>query len=224
MNIIKACIFDLDGVIVDTAKYHYLAWKAIADELGFDFTEEHNERLKGISRMASLDILLEIGGVSMSADDKNLLAEKKNNIYVDYINKMPKEEILPGVKDFLKELRSKGIRIALGSASKNAISILNRLELLCMFDAIVDGNKVVNAKPDPEVFLRAASELLMIPVQCMVFEDAAAGVKAAKAAGMSCVGIGDPKILYEADMVIPGFEHIDIDTVLNAKKELYSVL
>lgn len=210
MNI-KACIFDLDGVIVDTAKYHYLAWKSLADKLGFEFTQEHNERLKGVSRMDSLDILLEIGNVTVTDEEKRIFAAKKNELYVSFIEKMPADEILPGVREFLAELRDYGIKISLGSASKNAVMILEKLQLMPMFDAIVDGRHIAKAKPDPEVFLRGASELGESPENCVVFEDAQAGVQAAKNAGMACVGIGDVKTLALADFVIPGFKKFTYD-------------
>src|SRR5512145_1160249 len=156
---LKGCIFDLDGVIVDTAKYHYLAWKKLAAELGFDFSEEDNEALKGVSRMASLEILLSVGGIEKSTAEKEMLTTRKNNWYVEYISKMTPQEILPGSIDLLKELRVEGILIALGSASKNAGMILDRIGLTELFDAIVDGHKITNAKPNPEVFLRCAEEL-----------------------------------------------------------------
>ncbi len=202
---IKACIFDLDGVIVDTAKYHYLAWKALADKLGFEFTKEHNERLKGVSRMDSLEILLEIGGVSLSQEEKEKYAAEKNTLYVSFIEQMKPDEILPDVRLFLQELKREGVKISLGSASKNALMILEKLDLVPLFDAIVDGRHISKAKPNPEVFLRGAQELGEEPANCVVFEDAVAGVQAAKNAGMACVGIGDPKTLCKADIVIPGF-------------------
>jgi beta-phosphoglucomutase len=205
MGKISACIFDLDGVVVDTAKYHYIAWKSLANELGFDFTEEDNERLKGVSRMRSLDILLEIGGVELDEKTKLELADKKNKNYVEYILKMTPDEILPGVKDFFNELKAKGIKIALGSASKNAMTILNQLELTDYFDAVVDGTHVSNAKPDPEVFLKGAELLGVSPSECIVFEDAEAGVEAAINGNMKCVGIGSPDVLGKANIVVPGF-------------------
>ena len=205
MGKISACIFDLDGVVVDTAKYHYIAWKSLANELGFDFTEEDNERLKGVSRMTSLDILLEIGGVELDEKTKLELAEKKNKNYVEYILKMTPDEILPGVKDFFNELKDQGIKIALGSASKNAMTILNQLELTDYFDAVVDGTHVSNAKPDPEVFLKGAELLGVSPSECIVFEDAEAGVEAAINGNMKCVGIGLPDVLGKANIVVPGF-------------------
>jgi len=207
--IIKACIFDLDGVIVDTAKYHFIAWRNIARDLGFEFTEIHNERLKGVSRMRSLEILLEVGGISLDEQTKISLAKRKNDEYLEYITKMTPDEILPGASAFLKDLRNNGILTALGSASKNSMIILNRLNIASLFDAIIDGNKVSKAKPDPEVFLKGAEELKIPPANCIVFEDAEAGVEAAIAAGMKCIGIGDPLILAKANAVIPGFKDLN---------------
>jgi beta-phosphoglucomutase len=207
MNEIKGCIFDLDGVIVDTAKYHYKAWKRIADEFGFEFTKLHNERLKGVSRRRSLEILLEVGNISVDEETKLKLAERKNAWYVEYISKMDKSEILPGVEDFIKSLRENNIKIALGSASKNSMTILKNLDIAHYFDVIIDGNKVTKAKPDPEVFLLGAKELGLDPENCVVFEDAEAGIQAAKIAGMMAVGIGSPAVLKEADLVISGFNN-----------------
>ncbi len=205
----KACIFDLDGVIVDTAKFHYLAWRRLAQEYGFTFSPADNEQLKGVSRIRSLEILLEVGGINhLSEEEKQQAAQRKNAWYVDYISTLSPDEILPGVTDFLEELRSSGIRIALGSASKNAGLILQRLELTAYFDAVIDGNKVSKAKPDPEIFLLGARALEVPAEQCIVFEDALAGIEAAKRAGMYCVGIGDPETLQAADMVLPGFKGI----------------
>lgn len=211
---IKACIFDLDGVIVNTAKYHYLAWKRLARELNFDFTEKDNERLKGVSRMASLDILLSIGGLSFSEDEKLKLAEKKNKWYVEYISKLTDKDILPGAFEFITLLKSNGIKIALGSASKNSMLILKNLNLVPYFDSIVDGTKVAKAKPDPEVFLLAAKELNIDSKNCVVFEDAAAGVEAAKRGNMYAIGVGSPDILKAADKVISGFSGLTLD-ILN---------
>ncbi|QZE14023.1 beta-phosphoglucomutase [Halosquirtibacter laminarini] len=208
---IKACLFDLDGVIVDTAKYHYIAWKELAQELGFDFTEEDNERLKGVSRMRSLDILLEIGNKSLSEQEKLHYADKKNVNYVSYIQKMEEDEILPGVKEFLTSLRANGIKIALGSASKNAPLILNQIGLTSYFDEIVDGNSVSKAKPDPEVFTKGANLLNVTAEECVVFEDAVAGIEAAKAGGMYCIGVGEEETLSEADFVIKGFDEMSLD-------------
>ena len=207
----KGCIFDLDGVIVDTAKYHYLAWKKIADEFGFVFTEKDNERLKGVSRMASLDILLSIGGVHLSEGEKLQVADKKNEIYLGYILKMTPDEVLPGVLTFLKTLRDQGIKISLGSASKNAKTILHQVGIENLFDAVADGTNVSKAKPDPEVFLKGAELLNLSPADCVVFEDARAGIEAAHRAGMKCVGIGDSVTLREADTVVGGFLDLSVE-------------
>lgn len=212
---IKACLFDLDGVIVDTAKYHYIAWKQLADELGFEFTEEHNELLKGVSRMRSLDILLEIGKIERTPEEKMKLASAKNDRYVSLIQQMTPEELLPGAYSFLQELKSSGIKIALGSASKNAPLILQLTGILDLFDAIVDGNHVSKAKPDPEVFLMGAEKLQVKPAECIVFEDAIAGVEAALAAGMSCIGIGEPEILGKANLVISGFNDFTVEKLFS---------
>ncbi len=202
----ELAIFDLDGVIVDTAKYHYLAWKRLAEELGIPFTQDDNERLKGVSRMRSLQIVLELGGRNLSADEQKNLAAKKNVWYVEYIEQMGPDEILPGVLPFLPALKEDGIKIALASASKNARFILDKLHLAHQFAVIVDGNSVSKAKPDPEGFLLAAAKLGVNPTLAVVFEDAAAGIEAAKRAGMFAVGIGNPSALPEADLILPGFE------------------
>ena len=208
---IKACLFDLDGVVVDTARYHYLAWKKIADDLGFSFSEHDNERLKGVSRMESLDILLEIGNIKVDLKKKAELAATKNSLYVSYIQKMTPDEILPGVIRFLDELHNSGMLIALGSASKNAMSILDKINISQKFDAVIDGNKVSKAKPDPEVFLKGAIELGIDPQNCLVFEDAQAGIDAARNGGMHIIGIGQPENLINAEFVIPGFETMNLD-------------
>ncbi len=211
---IAACLFDLDGVLVDTAKYHYLAWQRLAEELGFYFSKADNERLKGVSRMASLDILLEIGGMqNVKKKNKLAMAEKKNAWYVEYISTMTPEEILPGVLNFLEELKTAGVKIALGSASKNAGVILQRVHIEPFFDAVIDGNKITNAKPDPEVFLLGAQTLNLLPADCIVFEDAVAGIDAANRAGMRSVGVGQPDILHRATIVIPGFAGISWDDI-----------
>lgn len=199
---IKACIFDLDGVIVDTAYYHYKAWKRLANELGFDLTPEQNERLKGVSRMQSLDILLEIGGMPMSDTEKEKLAHKKNIWFNDFIERMLPEEIFPGVRQLIDKLKFKGVKVALASSSKNAWAVIKRLQIEYLFEAIVDGNMIVRTKPDPEIFLKAAHLIEVLPENCLVFEDAAAGVEAAMAAGMKCVGVGSIQQLGKANMVI----------------------
>ncbi|MDB5130869.1 MAG: yvdM [Mucilaginibacter sp.] len=207
----NACIFDLDGVIVDTAIYHYKAWKRLANELGFDFTEENNEKLKGVSRVRSLELILEWGGVTKTEAEKEELAARKNNWYVEMINHMTPAEILPGAKEFLEACRTAGIKTALGSASKNSMTILDHINLTGLFDAIIDGNKVTRAKPDPEVFLKGAEALNVLPANCVVFEDAIAGVEAAIKGGMKVVGIGSPKVLGAADLVIGGLNEMSLE-------------
>ncbi|MDQ3291366.1 MAG: beta-phosphoglucomutase [Bacteroidota bacterium] len=207
----KACIFDLDGVLVDTAVYHYQAWKRLANDLGFDFSEHQNEQLKGVSRMRSLELILGWGGVTKTLAEQTELATRKNQWYVEMINRMQPTEILPGAKEFLQATKAAGLKTALGSASKNSATILERVGLLPFFDAIVDGNHVTASKPDPEVFLKGAEALNTDPAECAVFEDAIAGIQAAKAGGMKVVGIGSPEVLAGADLVIPGLHQMTIE-------------
>jgi beta-phosphoglucomutase len=216
MSGLEACLFDLDGVIVDTAKYHFIAWRQIADELGFVFTENDNERLKGVSRQRSLEILLEIGRLSLAEDVKAQLAAKKNGLYLEYIRKMTPDEILPGAESFLRACRAARLKTALATASRNSALILDLLKIRPLFDVVVDGNKVTHTKPDPEVFLRCAEELGIEPRRCVVFEDAEAGIKAARAAGMFSVGIGSPAILKQAEIVAPGLGSLSVEEVILA--------
>ena len=209
-------IFDLDGVIVDTAGYHYLAWKKLADHLGIAFDEESNEQFKGVSRKRCLEILLELGGLKVDQKRFDAMLAEKNEDYLSYINHMDSSEILPDVPRVLEYLREQGIPMALGSASKNARPILEKVALLPYFETVVDGNQVTKAKPDPEVFLIAARALGVAPENCVVFEDAVAGIEAAKKAGMISVGIGDPEVLNNADYNFRDFTEID----LNFLKEL----
>ncbi len=197
-----AFIFDLDGVIVDTAKYHFLAWRNLANALGFEFTEAHNELLKGVSRVRSLEILLGIGNVQLTEAQKQPLLVKKNEEYLGYVHKMTADEILPGINQLLDFLDANDIKYAVGSASKNAPLILEKVGLINRFTALVDGNDVSKAKPDPEVFLIGAKKLGMKPENCIVVEDAIAGVEAANAAKMMSIGIGDANLLSEANYVL----------------------
>ena len=206
-----ACIFDLDGVLVDTAKYHFKAWKRLTDMLGIDFTENDNERLKGVSRMASLEIILEIGNIHLDENKKLEYATLKNNWYIEYISKMTPSEILPGCIRFITELKKEKILIAIGSASKNTPMILERVGIQGMFDAVADGNNITKAKPDPEVFLKAAEMVGIRPEECVVFEDAVAGVQAALNAGMMCIGIGSPEVLTKAHFVVPGLYEMNME-------------
>jgi beta-phosphoglucomutase len=210
-----ACIFDLDGVIVDTAKYHFLAWKRLADQLGINFTEEDNERLKGVSRMASLEIILELGKMDPGEKKKLEYATLKNEWYIELISKMTPDEILPGSIQFISEVKTAGIKTAIGSASKNTPMILERVGIQHLFDAVADGNNISKAKPDPEVFLKAAELLNTDPAQCVVFEDAVAGVEAAINAGMRCVGIGSPQVLKKAGLVVSGLNKMNLEILRN---------
>lgn len=201
-------IFDLDGVIVDTAKYHYLAWHKLSKELGFEFTKEQNELFKGVSRKRCLEILLDIGNISATQEQFDTWMVEKNVDYLAYIEKMDASEILPDVPRVLDYLKKKNVPIGLGSASKNARPILEKVDLLPYFDSIVDGNSVTKAKPDPEVFLIAASNLGVTASLCVVFEDAVAGIQAANAANMISIGIGEDTILNEANYNFKDFTEI----------------
>jgi beta-phosphoglucomutase len=207
-------IFDLDGVIVDTAKYHYLAWRKLANALGFEFTVEQNELFKGVSRKRCLEILLEIGDIKASEEQFNKWLVEKNEDYLSLIEKMDESEILPDVLRVLQFLKKHNIPIALGSASKNARPILEKVKLMDYFNAIVDGTQVTKAKPDPEVFLLAAAQMGVNPKECVVFEDAVAGIEAANNAGMLSIGIGEEKVLSEAKFVFADFTEMD-DKFLN---------
>lgn len=201
----KGFIFDLDGVIVDTAKYHYLAWKKLANSIGVDFSEEKNEQLKGVSRARSLEKILEWGNTSLSEEAFANLMAQKNEDYLDHVSKMDDSEILPDVTKVLDFLIENDQAIALGSASKNATSILEKVHLIDKFHAIVDGNDVSKAKPDPEVFLIGSKLLNIKPEDCIVFEDSVAGVQAANAANMISIGIGEDDVLHEADYIFKDF-------------------
>ena len=212
---IAAVLFDLDGVIVDTARFHYLAWKRLADTLDIPFTEKHNERLKGVSRMASLGILLSLSGKPRNNSPEELaqLADTKNTWYVEYINTLTESDILPGFMDCISWFRNNGLKTAIVSASKNTRLIVDRLGIQPLFDTIVDGTRVQNAKPDPEVFLTAAADLSVHPGQCLVIEDAQAGIQGAIAAGMRSVGIGDSTILTGATLIVPGLDRLDPEII-----------
>ncbi len=207
----KACIFDLDGVIVDTAKYHFLAWKRLADELDIPFDEQDNERLKGVSRMQSLDIILELGNRQLAEEEKVRLATRKNNWYKEYVSHMDASEILPGVQEFLQALKQQGIFCVLASGSRNAPAVIRNVGLREAFDAIVDIEKVAHPKPFPDLFLQGAVAVDQPPEHCVVFEDAAAGIEAAKSAGMYAIGVGLEQNLPGSDQVIPGFANAGVE-------------
>lgn len=208
-------IFDLDGVLVDTAKYHYLAWKETADKYHLSFSEQINEKLKGVSRTECLEIILRESKQELSEHEKNILLEEKNNIYLSYIESITPDEVLPGVIDILDFAKRNGIYICLGSASKNAKPILEKTALTEYFDCIVDGTNVSKAKPDPEVFLKGADTLGIEPKNCIVFEDSEAGISAAIFAGMKSVGIGNKNILNKANIIVDSLEDIKPSQLLN---------
>lgn len=190
---IDAVIFDLDGVIVSTDDCHYMAWKQMADEEEIYFDEIINNRLRGVSRMESLDIILERADKTYSDDEKSAMAERKNEYYKSYITKLTPNDILPGVMDNLKELKNHNIKIAIGSSSKNTPIILERIGLSEYFDAISDGNNITNSKPDPEVFIKAAEMLGVVPENCMIVEDADSGILVGKRAGMKTLAVNGAK-------------------------------
>lgn len=205
----KSFIFDLDGVIVFTDNLHYKAWKEIADDMNIYFDEEINNRLRGVSRADSLEIILEkYNGVPLSQEKKNELMEKKNNIYIKLINTMTSEDVTDEVRNTLAELRRRGCKLAIGSSSKNARLILEKVKLIDAFDAISDGNNITKSKPDPEVFLKAGEYLEDVFTNCIVVEDAYAGIDAAKAAGMTAIGIGDASVYEKSDYKIKSFSEI----------------
>jgi beta-phosphoglucomutase len=210
---IKACIFDMDGVIVDTAKYHFKAWQRLADTLGIPFTEEQNEQLKGVSRVDSLERILAWGNLQLNNNKKIELMELKNKWYLDFVAEVSPEEMLPGAHEFLLSLKENGIKIALGSSSRNSILILEKLGIIHLFDSIIDGTKIHFSKPHPEVFLKGAADLNVEPSEVIVFEDAISGVEAAKTGGFHCIGIGEASTLKEADMIINSLAEVNLDTL-----------
>ncbi|WP_029033484.1 beta-phosphoglucomutase [Salinimicrobium terrae] len=213
MNNTKGIIFDLDGVIVDTAKFHYLAWRKMANDLGFDITLEQNEQLKGVSRVHSLQQILGWGNKTVTEEEFERLMASKNEDYLARIAHMDDSDLLPGVKKVLDYLTKNDISFALGSASRNARPILKGLKIETRFKGIVDGNDVTKAKPNPEVFLIAAEKLGIASEDCIVFEDSVAGVEAANRAGMISIGIGDKNILKDADYNFADFTEINIEFV-----------
>jgi beta-phosphoglucomutase len=187
---IKAVIFDLDGVIVSTDEFHYLGWKKLADEEGIFFDRHINERLRGVSRMESLEIILEKAEKKYRWKEKECMAERKNAFYCELLNRLSPDDILPGVMKMLRQLVKLKIKIAIGSSSKNTPLILEKIRLAGYFNAVSDGNQIKRSKPDPEVFLLAAAKMNIPPEQCLVVEDADAGVEAAINAGMKCLAVG----------------------------------
>ncbi|MFS2015374.1 beta-phosphoglucomutase [Massilia sp. CT11-108] len=202
----KAVIFDLDGVITDTAHYHYLAWKRLADSVDAPFDAAFNEQLKGVDRMGSLDLILARAPRTYTLEEKRALADAKNTHYQELIATMTPDDLLPGALRALEEVRAAGLRIGLASVSRNAFTVLDRLGIRDRFDDVVDAATIVNGKPDPEIFLTAAAHLGVDPKDCLGVEDAAAGVASIKDAGMFAVGVGSPEVLHRADRVIPSMD------------------
>jgi beta-phosphoglucomutase len=207
----KAVIFDLDGVITDTAHYHFLAWKRLADSVGAPFDAAFNEQLKGVDRMGSLELILARAPRTYTPAEKRALADAKNGHYQELIATMTPDDLLPGALRALADVRAAGLKIGLASVSRNAFTVLDRLGIRDRFDDVVDAATVVNGKPDPEIFLTAAAHLGVAPADCLGVEDAAAGVASIKDAGMVAVGVGNPEVLHRADRVIPSMEAFRLD-------------
>ncbi len=217
---VKAFIFDLDGVIVDTARYHFSSWKAFAANHGFDIPDALNEKLKGVSRMEALEIVLEYAPDALRTDgDRQALAAEKNALYHRLLENLSEKDILPGVRRFLDEARALGMHLAIGSGSKNAGTIIDHLGIRALFDVVCDGNDISRSKPDPEVFVLACRQLGVAPEEAVVFEDAAAGIEAAIHAGTIPFGIGDPIQLHRAARVAPGFENLRAAEVMHSPEQ-----
>ncbi|GAB59719.1 beta-phosphoglucomutase [Rheinheimera nanhaiensis] len=211
----RAVIFDLDGVLTDTAIYHFYAWKALADELGINFTEHDNEQLKGVDRLGSLRWILQKGGLTLSEAEEARLMQQKNAHYLELIDHITPDNLYPGVTALFTQLKRHGIKIGLASASKNAAFVVERLGIAAQFDYIADANQVLNSKPDPEVFLLAAKGLAVAPQYCIGVEDALAGIEAINRAGMKAIGIGDAKVLSGAIRVYPAVKAITLEELLS---------
>lgn len=212
---IEGIIFDLDGVLTDTSRFHYIAWKHIADELGIYFDEEINERLKGVDRLTSFEIILEKSSRAFTREEKEVFADQKNNYYLELIKNISPSDLYPGVVDLLKKMKINGLKVALGSASKNALSIIKKLEIERYFDVVVDANKITKGKPDPEIFITAADMLGLRNGRCAVLEDSAAGITSARSAGMLAVGIGDKSLLNRADLVYANIKDVKLEDIMH---------
>jgi len=206
----RAALFDLDGVIVDTARHHYNAWRRLAAALGFDFTPEAAEGIKGVRRDQALEVVLAAGGMSVDPAEKQRLAEQKNAWYVESIKDVDESELLPGARPLLEGLRECAVSLAVVSASRNAPFLLDRLGIHGLFDVVVDGNAGLPPKPDPGIVLRAAELLDTDPAACLVVEDAESGLAGARAAGMAAIGLGDPSVLPSADVVVNSLLEIEL--------------
>ncbi|MBK1877212.1 beta-phosphoglucomutase [Pelagicoccus mobilis] len=220
MNI-KAVIFDLDGVIVSTDEFHYKAWQRMSDEAGVEFNRDINNRLRGVSRMECVDIILEKADRHFSEEEKIDLATKKNGYYSDSLSNLSRVDILAGARELIDGLKTANIKVAIGSSSRNAPTILARIGMADTFDAIADGNQIKNSKPDPEVFLLAARKLDIAPEECLVVEDAKAGVAAAIAGNMKCLAVGDAQFDGRAHICAPSLEGIAAGTLLALRKDAF---
>lgn len=211
-NNLKAVVFDLDGVLTDSAKYHYQAWKMLADKLGISFDEEYNEKLKGVSRMESLELILQNGNAQdkYTQEEKVAMATEKNEFYKQLLHQITPEDVLPGIHDFLEQLKAVGIKTAVASVSHNAPFILERLELDKYFDYICDAAQVPRAKPFPDIFLSAAQNLGVEPANCIGVEDAQAGIQAINAAGMMSAGVGTESQMQEAKLILPSTAKLEL--------------
>ena len=207
---LKGCLFDMDGVIVDSAAHHFVAWKRLADELSIPFTEQDNHVLKGLSRVDSLEHILRMGHLQLDEKTKLKLMAQKNAWYLDLIKGMRAKDILPGARELIEELVAEGIKVGLGSSSRNAQMILDNVGLTPLFDTVVDGNHITLSKPDPEVFLKGTQALGLYPRQVVVFEDAESGVKAAKTGGFFAVGVGSEEQLGQADVVVSSMKEVTL--------------
>lgn len=217
---LEGCIFDLDGVIVDTASYHFRSWNKLARNLGFEISEEDNEQLKGISRVDSLEIVLKLGSYTLSQKEKIKCLKSKNDYYLEYVESLKNKDALPGVENLLNDLTKNGYKVCLGSASKNARGIIDKLDLTKYFYAIVDGNDVQQSKPHPEVFLKAAAHIEKDPKYLVVFEDAQKGIEAAHAAGCTTVGVGNPDNLPEANINVKNLKNYKLKDLLESLDKL----
>jgi beta-phosphoglucomutase len=215
---LKAVIFDLDGVITDTAEYHFQAWKALGEEVGVPFTREFNEELKGVSRMDSLEKILALGEKQndYTQEEKETMAARKNKHYVRLIEGISPSDILPGIKDLINTIKANGLKLGLASVSKNAFSVMDKLELTDQFDVIVNAVKIKKGKPNPEIFLTAAEMLGVEPNECLGIEDAAAGVDSIKGAGMFAVGIGNEETLKKADLIYNNTSEVSFEDLTSA--------
>ncbi len=212
---IKAVLFDLDGVLVSTDEYHYLSWKKISTEEGFDFFDhEFNHKFRGVSRMECVEIITKASGKLYSREQKQGIADRKNRYFAESLATVTEEALLPGARTALKELKKRDIRTAVASNSRNAVTIINQVHIAHLLDAIVDGHQIENSKPDPEVFLLAAEKVGVSPDHCLVVEDAVAGIESARRAGMKALGIGTKERLPNASIVIPDLSAIAVDELL----------